>query len=642
MKPGLLMIVDPRPYRAATGVAGMVEALGGLKHPEVHAFCGRDWAAAVIRPPARLPECGAGAVADGGHLLIWTGDLMPPDTWPAGRPARVLLGRLREFGTSALREVDGAFCGAWYDGCNDRWTIFNDRWGLLPVFHAVVGDRIVIAPQAHLAWRAAGLPLNIDEEGLAGVLRTTNGIGDRTLIRNVRWLLPGSSLTWPARGQPDRPPGIETYWEYLNPPRTNASYEEALASGCEVLTRTVERFISGGVPLRMGISGGMDSRMILAACHGLGVQPTCYTIGWPFSEDSRFGQQLARAAGAPHMLVVPDDQRLLDRLPRLIVDCDGLHSARHLGLATALPECLAGHEGSVVLEGYLFGMVGGSATVEDDDLAIDRPAHACRWALKHFHAGGRPETINALLRPEIARSSFERWQEEIDDRYRRFPGTDPWDRAEYTIMNGRSGRIDVLGTNLMRDHVLVRSPGTSADFMTFLASLPADRRRGKRFYMDLLSQRFPAFARIGRSGSTGLPVSRDRLLREYAWQREKLYRAWAKCRHPQIRRWGWSGDLVTMWIFNTWRQHGDLPVLLEPGARILDWIDGVQMRAAWDQADSDPRQALILLTLGTFETYVRRLESCPRLRADKPHHLRFRKMDCSAPDAMGEPLCASS
>ena len=649
MKPGLLFVLDPHPHRAAECVAAMLDALGAVGQPQVRAARGNDWAAAAIAPPARLAGCDAGIINEHGDILIWTGDVVLPDcrpktTYDADEPlsvGRQLLDRLRQRGIDALADIDGSFCGAWYAGGEDRWIVFNDRFGLIPVFYAASGDRIVIGPYAWLAWQATGRPLHLQQEGVVDVLRATNVMGDRTLIEGVHWLVGGSALLLPRGPVPGCRLETRTYWEYHNPPQAADKFEAAAEAGAEVILDTVRQQASGDAPLLMGISGGMDSRMILAACDALGSVPATYTLGWPFSEDVRFGRQLAAAAVAAHTLIEPQQDALLAHLPRLIVECDGLHSGRHLGLVTALGDFLADRAGSVLLEGYLLGMVGGSATVEDDDLPLDRPAHACRWAGKHFHAGGDIETINSLLLPEIARSSLQRWQGEIDDRYRRAPGGNPFERAEYTIMNGRSGRIDALGTHLLRTHAVVRSPGTTRRWLDFFASLPADWRRGKRLYMQILRRRFPRFARIQRANYSGLPISDSRWLREYCWQREKLYRLWSRVRYPQTRRWGTGGDYLTMWVFDNWRKGGDLQRLLEPDARVLNWLDRDRLLAAWQQAADDPNLAWIVMTAGTIETMVRWLERSKWPQAPV-ERVGFRFIETRLHSACEEAICASS
>jgi hypothetical protein len=194
---------------------------------------------------------------------------------------------------------------------------------------------------------------------------------------------------------------------------------------------------------------------------------------------------------------------------------------------------------------------------------------------------------------------------------------------------------------LLRTNTVVRSPGTARTWLDFFASLPADWRRGKRLYMQILRRRFPRFARIQRANYSGLPISDGRWLREYCWQREKLQRLWSRVRYPQTRRWQAWIDHLTMWIFDNWRQGGDLQLLLEPDARILNWVDRTQLFHLWSLASYQPSLAWIMMTAGTIETMVRWLERCRRLQTPVDR-VGFRFIETRPGPAYEEAVCASS
>jgi len=622
MKPGVLMVIDPRPDDAAAVVAGMLESLGAAGHPDVVAARGGGWAAAAIAPPVALPECGADVWTDNGDILIWAGDLFLPENWPLPDAetnpqraiSRALLQRLRSGGVDILAQVDGAFCGAWYDPTRNRWAIFNDRLGLLPVFWTESGDRLVIGPRAWLTWQASGEPLAISEEGVVDVIRATNVTEDHTLIEGVHWLRGGHALFWrPTGGSMGRCKAYK-YWDFHHLPPTARNKDVAIDEYIEALKRTLVRQTAGVSSLMLGISGGMDSRMILAGCHAIHTIPACYTSGWPFSEDVRFGRRVARMAGGSHEFLPLRTELLPALLTKLIVECDGLHAARHLGAGSTTPAYLARHAGSVLLEGHIHGILGGGCVPEPDDVDPRRAPHESAWARKHAHGGGEFHVINHLLHPDLARRSFQRWKDQIDDRYRSAPTDEPLQRAEYAAVNGRSGRNDVLGPGLCRHDVLVRSPATDRILLDWCARTPGPWRQGKQLYMEILRRRFPRFARVQRADYNGLPISESRLLREYFWQREKLYRFWAARRYPQTRTWGPGGRWNMAWIFNTWRQAGDLSLITEPDARVLNWVARPAMKILWRQALQDPSQATPLLALGTIETMVRFLERLTPLR----------------------------
>jgi hypothetical protein len=374
----------------------------------------------------------------------------------------------------------------------------------------------------------------------------------------------------------------------------------------------------------------------------MGVSPHCYSAGFPFSEDVRFGRQLARVADAPHDFVPVSAQRLVEDVRRLIIESDGLHSAQHMIIGAPLPEYLQSMAGAVLLEGYLFGLLGGSGLPAENDLPIRCAPHECAWALKHAHAGAPPELIHQLLKPGVAERHQLRWQTQIDDRYHHAPGDTAIKRAEHTYVNGRCGRIDVLGTGFLRRHVTVRSPGTERILLDWCARTPGAWRRGKAIYLEVLRRRYPRFARVSRTHTDGLPVAANTLLREWCWQREKVHRLWSRWRWAEARRWGTGSQAAHALLLQAWRRQGGLDQLLEADARVLAWISRDQLQTLWQQASHNPCRCGPLLSLGTIETMIRHLEEMGTQRLDvSPDSIPWKSPAPKAAISEGRLTCAS-
>ena len=640
-----MLVCDPRSHEARARVVGMLCALGAVdvkeqaRGQDLVTGSGRGWAAAAIAPPAVEPTCGADIYTDGRDVLVWAGEVFLPPAWRGGIQARnpqentsaALLRRLQTLGVEALADVDGAFCGAWYDRSRDRWVVFNDKLGLVPVFFWAQDDRLTVSPKAWLTWQATGETLEVSRLGVADLLRTENMVADHTLIKGIHWLEAGHALEWGAN-----PLHCRSYWDFHYRPPAADDENEAIDRCLAVLVETVQRHTACESPLMLGISGGLDSRMFLAVCERIGRIPACFTAGWSFADDVRYGRRLARLARAAYEWVPLDEYSMGDRLVEAIIETDGLHSVAHLAPATAITAYLQSHTGSVLLEGYLQGVLGGAYVPEDEDVAPQQPAHRSPWARERLHAGGDFDLIDGLLQPELAMESCRRWKARIDDTYRRAPADDPLEKAEYTIASGRSGRIDVPGTALLRRDVLVRNPACDRLMLDWHAGTPARMRRGKRLFMELIRRRFPRFARVQRTGYSGLPITENRWLRQYHWQREKVYRWWLARRFPRVRQWGTGGRAMRAWTFDTWRRTGGLDLLTDPDARVLNWVERERLLNLWDQAPGDPAQVGPLLSLATIEIMVRRLEALPRSANDVQMDLvRFGSFDGpAAPGAL--------
>ncbi|NLX17318.1 MAG: hypothetical protein GXY45_10175, partial [Ramlibacter sp.] len=355
------MAFDPRPGRARATVEGMLSLAGRV---DDRALAGEESGCAVVAvsPPGEHPEAAPVIHSSPAGTLVWAGEMLPPESWSSAgercssqRLAAVVLDRLERQGPEVLGDIDGSFCGAWFSYDSSTWTIFNDRWGLIPLFWWADGARLIISPKARLTWRSSGSALQIDGDGVADLLRTQNMLDDHTLIENVHWLMPATCLRWDGSGASTR-----QYWDYQHRPRQTGSYDEVIDSFVDVSRSTMARIIDTRAPVMQGLSGGLDSRMFLGVCQELGRMPACYTSGLAWSEDVRFGHKLARAAGARHETLLLDAERIPDQVQETIIETDGLHGAAHLVASAPIASYLAHHAGAVLLEGYLHGGLGGS------------------------------------------------------------------------------------------------------------------------------------------------------------------------------------------------------------------------------------------------------------------------------------------
>ncbi|MGQ9650477.1 MAG: asparagine synthase-related protein [Phycisphaerae bacterium] len=647
MSPGVVLVFDPRAGQARTLVAGMLDALGVLSSEnrkagaaQTQACAGVNWAAAAVAMCSREPTSGACVYSDGHDVLVWAGEVFLPPAWVDGKAdsreavAEAVLRRLQSHGFGILEEIDGAFCGAWYGQSRQQWNVFNDKLGLIPVFYAAQADRLVVGPTARVVWQATGEPLTPSDAGFCDLLRCENMTDEHTLIEGVNWLKSGHVLRW-SPGHC----GTQRYWDFRFSDSERCDREQAIQQYTSILCSAIRRHTDCEARLLLGISGGLDSRMLLGMCAEIDRLPLCFTVGWSFSDDVRYGRGLARAAGATHAWVSLEEKDLPERLTQAIIATDGLHNVAHMAPAATMRSYLVGHAGSVLLEGYMQGVVGGAYVPLDEDVAENVVPHQSHWARYRLHAGGEVATINGLLLPELADQSYRYWQERIDTTWRLAPTNDPLGKAEYVVAASRSGRIDVLGTAMLRESVRVRCPACDNAMLVWREQTPPRWRRGKQLFMEIIRRQFPRLARVQRTAYSGLPISESRWLREYCWQKERLHCWWTGLRHPWTRKWGTGGNAGRAWTFAAWRAAGGLDVLTTANARVLNWVRRDRLMKLWEQAVRDPLECGPVMALATAEIMIRHLERIrPGFRGVSPGQVRFTAIEAPSPrEARPEP-----
>jgi asparagine synthase (glutamine-hydrolysing) len=155
-----------------------------------------------------------------------------------------------------LDRLRGMFAFAIWDDRRRRLFCARDRFGIKPFYYAVVRNLFIFASEAK-----ALLPflpqIETDPEALAEYLTFQYTIGEATLFRGVRQLLPGHALI-----VEDGKIRVWRYWDvrYEIDGDHNARYFERRL--VELLDDSVRLHLRSDVPVGAYVSGGIDSSLI--------------------------------------------------------------------------------------------------------------------------------------------------------------------------------------------------------------------------------------------------------------------------------------------------------------------------------------------------------------------------------------------
>ena len=234
-------------------------------------------------------EDGAGLVRQGEDALAWSGEL-------DGGPADVLA-RLARAGTSeterALRATGGTFALALARGGSDTVTVAGTAVPTVPI-HLAEDDRYrYAADRASLLALLLAAPESrprYDLEALVPLLLAGFPTDDRTMFAGVRALPAGCAAVL----SPAATSVVELY------PDGDAQDVGEVADAVAGRLRDVVSLLPRVPAPRCTLTGGHDSRLVLAALSAAGVPATCSTAGSAGSPDVTVAAGLARLVGLPH------------------------------------------------------------------------------------------------------------------------------------------------------------------------------------------------------------------------------------------------------------------------------------------------------------------------------------------------------
>lgn len=236
------------------------------------------------------------------------------DAGTGGRDADLAaLHRAWRDGDDAVADrAHGTWSAVLFDLPAGRVRLHTDALGLRPVFHAWVDGCLFVASTRRLM-RAMLPALAWDATGLAQVASLQHTLDERTPWTGVHALVGGQCLDADAHGVRLR---TVTSWAPLGRPAPDAPFDEPafLAGLHEAFTRAVHRRLQGDAHVAAHLSGGLDSRLVVAALRDADVAVDTLNYAPQGSADLVLGRDVARVLGTRHHELPEGETDFWDRM----------------------------------------------------------------------------------------------------------------------------------------------------------------------------------------------------------------------------------------------------------------------------------------------------------------------------------------
>jgi asparagine synthase (glutamine-hydrolysing) len=182
---------------------------------------------------------------------------------------------IRSKGQWLLDHCWGAYVAVIAESGGRASSVIRDPSGMLACYHCAVGDGCVaITNEPELLSDAGLVSWRVGWAALARHLRSGDFRGTHTCLEGLHELLPGCRLTLGAQREMEP---VWSPWAHVGPDQ-RLQRESAAA----LLSRTVVNCVTAWArsydQILMGISGGLDSSIVLAALKSAHVKPSLYTL----------------------------------------------------------------------------------------------------------------------------------------------------------------------------------------------------------------------------------------------------------------------------------------------------------------------------------------------------------------------------
>jgi asparagine synthase (glutamine-hydrolysing) len=273
-----------------------------------------------------------------------------------GTPAYLV--HLAEDDTEFPSCLNGRFHGLLTDRSRGTILLFNDRYGMHRLYHHQSNDAFYFAAEAKAILAVRSELRRVEPRAFGEYVACGCVLENRTLFDGIE-VLPGAAR-WRIKNGAVEEKGAYFHprqWEGQETLESEKYYHELR----EVFARSLPRYFDARERIGLSLTGGLDTRMILAWQKLTPGSLPCYTFGGTYREcrDVLVGRQVARACKQPHEVIeVGQDflarfHRYAERTVYLTDGCADVRRASDLYLNERVREIapvrLTGNYGSEVL-----------------------------------------------------------------------------------------------------------------------------------------------------------------------------------------------------------------------------------------------------------------------------------------------------
>lgn len=376
---------------------------------------------------------------------------------------------------SLFSKSQGVYCAVHYEPKSGTVTLVADRLGIRPIHYWIGTDYVIFASALRVLEALSEVPKSMDLVAVTEIAMLGFPVGTRTAYAEISGLKAGEIL----RLTQDRARSLR-YWRWDSIEPSSLPEEALLEEAYDRFGRAVRRRLRRDTAVVATLSGGLDSRCVVAALRDETAQVhTLNLYSVLQSQDQVFAAEFARQAGTIHRPVpVPAEIGFLDQFEHRITDA-WQASPPALDSVPERPRLLWKGDGGSVGVGHVF--------IEPEILAALRAGDVHR-GIAEYRSRLVPRLLKSSVSSEVAELIVDDIRAELEDLRYDDPG-----RSFHMFLMLFEQRYQLaqhfedMDLHRLEFHL----PFFDGDFLSSIVSAPVDLCLAHGFYTDWL-RLFPA------------------------------------------------------------------------------------------------------------------------------------------------------
>jgi len=395
-----------------------------------------------------------------------------------------------EYGEKFVEKLNGSFVIVIIDINNQKLLIANDRYGLRPLYYAKSNNKLLFASEVKAILQDKTFKKEINDEAIAEFFTFGQLLGNKTFFKGITVLPPASIVAWDRERF-----SIKQYWEFCYD-ETDRIYPEEyyVEKLVKLFKQAVERRIRGSHKISVSLSGGMDSRAVVAAIdreHPI----TTFTFTFPgIDESPEIAKRVSNKKGTIHKQFEIKQDYLVDYAEKAVYLTDGMLNLVHFHEISILDEIRKCSD--IVFNGWgCENTIKGQFLNKKILLSKDDNELGKILFKKFMIVSERDRNLlfSQNYYNKIKYLAFKSLQKELGKSKNKHPAN----RSDYFVFQNRERRsIHIANSVYQRSKFECEEPFTDNDFVDFSLKIPPELRCDRRIYFKFLKKLSPELSKI--------------------------------------------------------------------------------------------------------------------------------------------------
>lgn len=394
-----------------------------------------------------------------------------------------------EYGYDFVKSLNGSFVLAIYDFNNNKIIIINDRYGLRPLYYTVNNNKLFFASEIKAILQDKTFKKELNDEAVADWFAFGKVIGNKTLFKDITVLPPASIFVYDGQNLL-----LEQYWEFNYKPDYTKSENEFADELVKTFKKAVRIRMRYNYRYGVSLSGGLDSRVIIAAIEENKKQDILsFSYGPLDCDEVKIAERVSAKAHTKFIPIEISPEMIINNSESEIFYLDGLSYVGFSFIPPILTTIIDNVD--VVFDGYEFDLILGGSFLNEKLMNNKKRDELFKILYCGFQLFSEEELIKLFCEEyyeKIKNFPFKSFKKEFDKiNEKELPNF----QDKFFLQN--HARRFQIGMHILYRVILENStPTFDNDLIDLILTIPPELRFHHKVYRKFLHKISPELARI--------------------------------------------------------------------------------------------------------------------------------------------------